>query len=222
MSDPARSDAPFDLTTERLEAFSDAVIAVIITILALGLEIPQDTSWATIRGHIGPFLIYVLAFVNLAIWWNNHHHLLRATTRINGAVMWANMALLFFLSLIPVATAWLRTSFEAKPAAFFGIVSLCAALAYSVLVRTIIRANGPDSVVARSLHGDAKGLLSIGLFAAGVGIAALNVWVPMGRAAAAIPLAFYVAVAIIWLIPDRRFLHDHTADGSDSPPGHPQ
>ena len=135
MSDPARSDAPFDLTTERLEAFSDAVIAVIITILALGLEIPTDTSWTTIRGHVGPFLIYVLAFVNLAIWWNNHHHLLRATTRINGAVMWANMALLFFLSLIPVATAWLRTAFEAKPAAFFGIVSLCAAVAYSVLVR---------------------------------------------------------------------------------------
>jgi uncharacterized membrane protein len=210
MSDARSSDAPFDLTTERLEAFSDAVIAVIITILALGLEIPKDTSWLEIRKQIGPFLIYVLAFVNLAIWWNNHHHLLRATTRINGAVMWANMALLFFLSLIPVATEWLRASFEPKPAAFFGIVSLCAAVAYSVLVRTIIRANGRDSVVARSLHGDAKGLASIGLFAAGVAVAALNAWVPIGRAAVAIPLAFYIAVAIIWLIPDRRFLHEHT------------
>lgn len=223
MSDPARSDAPFDLTTERLEAFSDAVIAVIITILALGLEIPRDTSWVAIRSQVGPFLIYVLAFVNLAIWWNNHHHLLRATTRIDGAVMWANMALLFFLSLVPVATAWLRAAFEAKPAAFFGIVSLCAAVAYSVLVRTIIRANGRDSVVARSLHGDTKGLVSIGLFAAGVTIAALSAWTHMAEAAtAALSVAFYVAVAIIWLIPDRRLLHDHTADGHDSPPGHPQ
>lgn len=223
MSDPARSDAPFDLTTERLEAFSDAVIAVIITILALGLQIPTDTSWTTIRDHVGPFLIYVLAFVNLAIWWNNHHHLLRATTRINGAVMWANMGLLFFLSLIPVATEWLRNDFEAKPAAFFGIVSLCAAVAYSVLVRTIIRANGRDSVVARSLHGDTKGLVSIGLFAGGVAIATLSAWIPIGEAAAAgLSVALYVAVAIIWLIPDRRFLHDHAADGSDSPPGHPQ
>jgi uncharacterized membrane protein len=213
MSDPARSDAPFDLTTERLEAFSDAVIAVIITILALGLEIPRDTSWMAIREQVGSFLIYVLAFVDIAIWWNNHHHLLRASTRINGAVMWANMALLFFLSLIPVATAWLRHDFAAKPAAFFGIVSLCAALAYSVLVRTIIRANGPDSVVARSIHGDTKGLVSIGLFTAGVAIATLSAWVPMGGAAEALPLACYVAVAIIWLIPDRRFLHDHTEVG---------
>jgi uncharacterized membrane protein len=214
MSDQAGSDAPFDLTTERLEAFSDAVIAVIITILALGLHIPNDTSWLVIRSQVGPFLIYVLAFVNLAIWWNNHHHLLRATTRINGAVMWANMALLFFLSLIPVATEWLRAAFQAKPAAFFGVVSLCAALAYSVLVRTIIRANGPDSVVARSLHGDAKGLLSIGLYAAGIAIAALRAWIPMEVAAAAgLSVACYVAVAIIWLIPDRRFLHDHTAVG---------
>jgi uncharacterized membrane protein len=223
MSDPARSDAPFDLTTERLEAFSDAVIAVIITILALGLEIPEDTSWPAIRSQVGPFLIYVLAFVNIAIWWNNHHHLLRATTRIDGAVMWANMALLFFLSLIPVATEWLRADFRAKPAAFFGIVSLCAALAYSVLVRTIIRANGRDSVVARSLHGDAKGLVSIGLYSAGIAIAALSAWVPMGRGAAAIPVAFYIAVAIMWLIPDRRFLHGYTVDdGSGSAPGHPQ
>jgi uncharacterized membrane protein len=210
MSDPTRSEAPFDLTTERLEAFSDGVIAVIITILALGLELPKSTSWGDIRDQVGSFLIYVLAFVNLAIWWNNHHHLLRATDRINGAVMWANMALLFFLSLIPVATGWLRSAFEPKPAAFFGLVSLCAAIAYAVLVRTIIRANGPDSVVARSVHGDTKGLLSIGLYAGGVAIAVVNAWVDIGDAAVAIPLALYVVVAVIWLIPDRRFLHDHT------------
>jgi len=225
MSEPTRSATPFDLTTERLEAFSDAVIAVIITILALGLEFPKDTSWATIQESIGPFLIYVLAFVNLAIWWNNHHHLLRATTRINGAVMWANMALLFFLSLIPVATQWLRSAFEAKPAAFFGLVSLCAGIAYSVLVRTIVRANGPDSVVARSVHGDVKGLMSIALYGAGVVIASLSAARDWGHAQIRsskittdpgvwIPIAIYVIVAVMWLVPDRRFTHDHPAEAA--------
>jgi uncharacterized membrane protein len=223
MSEPSRSDVPFDLTTERLEAFSDAVIAVIITILALGLEFPKNTSWPEIRREVGPFLIYVLAFVNLAIWWNNHHHLLRATPRINGAVMWANMALLFFLSLIPVATQWLRAAFEPKPAAFFGLVSFCAGIAYSVLVRTIIRANGRDSVVARSVHGDVKGLISIGLYGAGVLIAVLSAWISFdGNLGAWIPIALYVVVAVMWLIPDRRFQHVHPTEAAASPPGHPQ
>jgi len=223
MSEPIGSEAPFDLTTERLEAFSDAVIAVIITILALGLEVPRDTQWSTIDASIGPFLIYILAFVNLAIWWNNHHHLLRATTRINGAVMWANMALLFFLSLIPVATEWLRNAFQPKPAAFFGLVSVCAGIAYSVLVRTIVRANGPDSIVARSVHGDVKGLVSIALYGAGVAIAGLSAkgtfkptqirtWTITTNPGVWIPVALYVVVAVMWLVPDRRFLHDHPVD----------
>jgi uncharacterized membrane protein len=215
MSEPSRSEeAPFNLTTERLEAFSDAVIAVIITILALGLEFPKDTSWTAVRDRVGPFLIYVLAFVNLAIWWNNHHHLLRATTRINGAVMWANMALLFFLSLIPVATQWLRSAFEPKPAAFFGLVSVCAGIAYSVLVRTIVRANGPDSVVARSVHGDVKGLVSIALYGGGVAIAVISGLISLGTANLGtwIPIALYIVVAVMWLVPDRRFLHDHPAE----------
>lgn len=223
MSEPTSSEAPFDLTTERLEAFSDAVIAVIITILALGLEFPHDTQWSTIRDDLGPFLIYVLAFVNLAIWWNNHHHLLRATARINGAVMWANMALLFFLSLIPVATQWLRTAFEPKPAAFFGLVSFCAGIAYSVLVRTIVRANGPDSVVARSVHGDVKGLRSIAMYGAGVLIAwasaagtfgklHIGTWSITTNPGVWIPVALYIAVAVMWLVPDRRFLHDHQVE----------
>jgi uncharacterized membrane protein len=225
MSEPVRSETPFDLTTERLEAFSDAVIAVIITILALGLEVPHDTQWSTIRNDVGPFLIYVLAFVNLAIWWNNHHHLLRATARINGAVMWANMALLFFLSLIPVATQWLRNAFEPKPAAFFGLVSLCAGIAYSVLVRTIVRANGPDSVVARSVHGDVKGLRSIAMYGAGVVVAwasaagsfgklHIHTWSITTNPGVWIPVALYIAVAVMWLVPDRRFLHDHPADAA--------
>jgi uncharacterized membrane protein len=209
--------ASIDLSTERLEAFSDAVIAVIMTILALELKPPEHLTSQAIFSAIGFLLIYVLAFVNLAIWWNNHHHLLRATERISGAVMWANMSLLFFLSLIPVATEWIKMDwaiqFEpnvplvALPAAFFGIVSLCAAVAYSILVRTIIAANGPTSLVARSVHGDRKGWTSLILYGAGVlaAIVTQNVW---------ISYALYVAVAIMWLIPDRRFLHEHVEDGS--------
>ncbi len=212
MSEPTRSEAPFDLTTERLEAFSDAVIAVIITILALGLQIPKSTSWVDIRAQIGSFLIYVLAFVNLAIWWNNHHHLLRATERINGAVMWANMALLFFLSLIPVATQWLRTAFLPTPAAFFGLVSFFGGIAYSVLVRTIIRANGRDSAVGRAAHGDRKGWVSIGLYGAGVLIAILGAMIDNTWVGTWIPVGLYIAVAVLWLVPDRRFTHDHPID----------
>jgi uncharacterized membrane protein len=208
MSDQDHPAAPINLTTERLEAFSDAVIAVIMTILALELRPPLDTSRAKIYDAIPGLLIYVLAFVNLAIWWNNHHHLLRATERISGGVMWANMALLFFLSLIPVATEWLRTDpLEPGPPAFFGIASLAAAIAYSVLVRTIIAVNGKDSVVARSLHGNTKGTVSLALYAAAIiaAIATGTGWVSY---------AIYVTVAIMWLVPDRRFLHEHPDDAS--------
>ena len=224
MSDPARSDAPFDLTTERLEAFSDAVIAVIITILALGLEIPtRHLVGRRSASHVGPFLIYVLAFVNLAIWWNNHHHLLRATTRINGAVMWANMALLFFLSLIPVATEWLRARLRGEAGRVLrDRVVVCGGRVLGA------RANDHPSQRARLRRGAVVARRYQG---PGVDRAvrrrrrdrdAQRVD-PDGEAAtAALSVAFYVAVAIIWLIPDRRFLHDHAADGSDSPPGHPQ
>jgi uncharacterized membrane protein len=207
---------PLELTTERLEAFSDAVIAVIMTILALELRPPAGTSKDAIEAAIPGLLIYVLAFVNLAIWWNNHHHLLRATDRINGAVMWANMGLLFFLSLIPVATEWAREIGikEPGPPAFFGLVSLAAAVAYSVLISTIVRANGPDSRVARSLHGDRKGRASLVLYAIGV-VAAI------ATGAGYISFALYAVVAIIWLVPDRRFLHEHPQDGAGSAPGHP-
>jgi TMEM175 potassium channel family protein len=227
MSERHGGRLPLELTTERLEAFSDAVIAVIMTILALELRPPDGTSKEAISGAVPGLLIYVLAFVNLAIWWNNHHHLLRATERINGAVMWANMALLFFLSLIPVATEWvrnvgLREPDTPGPPAFFGIVSLAAAIAYAVLTATIVRANGADSLVARSLHGNAKGIVSVALYAIAV-VAAIATGVGY------ISYALYVGVAIIWIVPDRRFLHDHP-DGDDehadresggSAPGHP-
>jgi len=201
MSDGDQPRAPIDLSTGRLEAFSDAVIAVIITILALGLHPPVLTTKVEVLNWLPNLWIFLLSFTFIAIYWNNHHHLLRATTRINGAVMWANMGLLFCLSLIPVATEWVHLDGnDAVPAAAFGVVSLAAALAYTVLVRTIIWANGKDSLVGTAVHADLKGNISLLLYAAGIALAAVNFM---------ISYALYAAVAIMWLVPDRRFLHEH-------------
>ncbi len=181
----------------RLEAFSDAVMAVIITILALQLQPPGGPHWSDIREALPNLWIYVLAFLFIAIYWNNHHHLLRATTRISGAVMWANMFLLFWLSLIPVVTEWLRGWYHDQvPAASFGVVALAAGFAYSLLVRALILANGRDSLLARAIASDVKGYASLVLYAMGVVFAFVNVW---------ISYAIYAAVAVMWLIPDRRF-----------------
>ena len=195
--DEGRVGAPIEMGSERVEAFSDGVMAVIITILALELRPPNGATLHALHGLIPSLSIYVLAFTFIAIYWNNHHHLLRATTRISGAVMWANMALLFCLSLIPVVTEWLRTfGREPLPTAFFGVVGLAAALSYTVLVRTIIRANGRDSAVATAIASDVKGYVSLAGYAAGVGLAFVAVW---------ISYVLYAAVAVMWLIPDRRF-----------------
>src|SRR5438445_1302908 len=195
--DARRVTEPIELGSERLEAFSDAVMAVIITILALELRPPRGVTLQAIRSVEASLFIYVLSFVFIAIYWNNHHHLLRATTRISGAVMWANMFLLFCLSLIPVVTEWLHAFYRSRlPAASFGIVALAAALSYSALVRAIIRANGRDSLVGMAISSDLKGTLSLVLYAAGVGLARLSVWPAY---------AIYAAVAVMWLIPDRRF-----------------
>jgi len=194
--DPDRP-APLDLGAGRLEAFSDAVMAVIITILALELRAPLGPTVKDLYDQLPSLFIYVLSFVFIAIYWNNHHHLLRATTRISGAVMWANMLLLFCLSLIPVVTEWLHGFYRSRlPAASFGIVALAAALSYTALVRAIIRANGRDSLVGTAISSDLKGTLSLVLYAAGVGAARLSVWPAY---------ALYAAVAVMWLIPDRRF-----------------
>jgi uncharacterized membrane protein len=157
------------------------------------------------------FAVYVLSFLFIAIYWNNHHHLLRATTRISGGVMWANMALLLCLSLIPVTAEWIRNAYElpletytvaqrtadiALSVAFFGVVGLASALAYFVLVRTIIHANGPDSLVGTSVHADLKGKISLVLYVIGAAIAFWNVW---------LAYLMYAAVAVMWLVPDRRF-----------------
>ncbi len=192
-----RAGAPVEMGSDRLEAFSDGVMAVIITILALELRPPHGATLAALRDEVPSLFIYVLAFTFIAIYWNNHHHLLRATERISGAVMWANMFLLFCLSLIPVTTEWLRNvSTEPLPAAAFGVVCLLAGFSFTLLVRAIIRANGRDSLVGKAIASDIKGNASLAMYAAGGGLAYVEVW---------IAYALCAAVAVMWMVPDRRF-----------------
>src|SRR5262245_36999957 len=215
MAEPERDTCSLDLGSERLEAFSDAVMAVIITLLAFELRPPAGASWTDLTAVFPGFAIYILSFLFIAIYWNNHHHLLRATTLISGGVMWANMALLLCLSLIPVTAEWIRNAYElagptitlddrtadiALSVAFFGVVGLASALAYFVLVRTIIRANGADSLVGTSVHADLKGKISLVLYVIGAAVAFWNVW---------LAYAMYAAVAVMWLVPDRRFTREH-------------
>ena len=188
-----------ELGSERLEAFSDAVFAVIITIMALELRAPEGHTLADVRGDLLPGLVaYVVSFSLLGIYWNNHHHLLRAAERINGSVMWTNLFLLFWLSLIPVLTEWVREEYEHPlPAAAYGVVLLASGFAYSLLVRALIRANGRDSAVARAIGSDVKGNLSLVIYAAAIPLAFVSPW---------ISYALYVVVALVWFVPDRRFV----------------
>jgi uncharacterized membrane protein len=188
-----------ELGSERLEAFSDAVFAVIITIMALELRAPEGHTLADVRGDLLPGLVaYVLSFSLLGIYWNNHHHLLRAAERINGSVMWTNLFLLFWLSLIPVLTEWVREEYEQPlPAAAYGAVLLASGFAYSLLVRALIRANGRDSAVARAIGSDVKGNLSLVIYAAAIPLAFVSPW---------ISYALYVVIALVWFVPDRRFV----------------
>ena len=198
VSEPSPSIGTFELGTGRVEAFSDAVIAVIITIMAFGLRPPHGATWTAVRASLPGLLVYVLSFVYVAIYWNNHHHLLRAADRVSGAAMWANMFLLFWLSLIPFVTVWIRDQYRhALPAAAYGVVALASALAYTLLVRTLIRANGRDSAVARAIGSDTKGNASLALYTSAIGLAFVSPW---------IAYAIYVAVAVMWFIPDRRFM----------------
>jgi uncharacterized membrane protein len=184
----------------RLEAFSDGVMAVIITIMAFGLNVPKDTTWHSAGQQLPSLLVYSLSFTMIGIYWNNHHHLLRVTQRISGAVMWTNLHLLFWLSLIPVATKWVGEKHQAHmPASVYGIISFGAAVAYGLLVQAIIRANGRDSPVARGIGTDVKGRVSVFLFAVGAGLAWLSPW---------IAYALYVAVALVWFAPDSRLRPD--------------
>ena len=180
----------------RLEAFSDGVIAIIITIMVLEMKVPHGIDLAALRPLVPVFLSYVLSFVNLGIYWTNHHHMLHATQRVDGGVLWANLHLLFWLSLVPFVTGWMgENHFAPLPTALYGVVLLMAAIAYYVLQRRIIRCNGRDSVLARALGTDYKGKMSPVLYMVAIPAAFVQEW---------IAYTLYVAVALIWLIPDPR------------------
>jgi uncharacterized membrane protein len=184
------------MSKTRLEAFSDGVIAILITIMILELKIPEDTHLEALRPLLPIFLTYVLSFVLVGIYWNNHHHMLHATERVNGAVLWANLHLLFWLSLVPFVTGWMgENGFAALPTAVYGVVLLCAAIAYTILQMTIIRLEGPHSKLAAAVKKDVKGKISIVMYISAISLAFVQT---------RISYALYVAVACIWLIPDRR------------------
>ena len=181
---------------KRLEAFSDGVLAILITIMVLELTVPHGTDLASLRAVLPIFLGYVLSFVYLAIYWNNHHHMFAVTTRVNGAVLWANMHLLFWLSLIPFATGWMgENHFARVPTAVYGVVLLMAAIAYYILQGRILGLEGRDSVLARALGSDWKGKVSPVLYVLAIAGAFLRPWIAQ---------ALYVLVALIWVVPDSR------------------
>lgn len=181
----------------RLEAFSDGVIAVIITILVLELKVPHGTDWSAVMPLVPTFVCYVLSFVYLGIYWNNHHHLLQAASHVTGAVLWANLHVLFWLSLIPFATGWMgENDFAKLPVAVYGADLLMAALAYLLLERALISAQGKESRVRTAVGAELKGWVSVAFYAAGILVAAFSLeW---------IALALYGLVALMWLVPDRR------------------
>ncbi len=180
----------------RLEAFSDGVIAIIITIMVLELKVPAGADLAALRPLIPVFLSYVLSFVFLGIYWNNHHHLLQAARQVNGPILWANLHLLFWLSLVPFVTGWMgENNFSAWPVALYGIVLWLAGFAYFILTRILISHHGPESVLAIALGQDFKGKASLVFYSAAIPLSFVNSWLAG---------ALYGVVAIIWLIPDRR------------------
>jgi uncharacterized membrane protein len=181
---------------DRLAAFSDGVIAIIITIMVLELHVPHGSDAAALAAIAPSFLSYILSFIYVGIYWNNHHHLLHTVTRVDGLILWANLDLLFWLSIIPVTTAWMGQNLGAPlPTAIYGVALLMPAIAYVLLQRAILHRHGKQSVLAEALGGDLKGKISPILYAAGIVLAFVNPW---------ISIALYVLVAIIWLVPDRR------------------
>ncbi|HZS36724.1 MAG TPA: TMEM175 family protein [Polyangia bacterium] len=180
----------------RLEAFSDGVFAILITILVLELKLPHGDDWQALRPMAVIFGTYVLSFVFLGIYWNNHHHMLHAATRINGRILWANLHLLFWLSLVPFTTAWMGESHVAPfPTAIYGVVLLCAGVGYLILERALIAVEGANSKLAEAVGRDVKANVSALLYAAAIGLAFVRGW---------IAIAIYFSVAVMWLVPDRR------------------
>jgi len=192
----------------RLEAFSDGVIAILVTIMVLNLRPPSGDRFTDLRAMVSQLLVYVLSFVMLAIYWNNHHHLMQVVERIDGRVLWANMALLFSLSLMPIATAWLGPHWRASgPVLAYGLVLLAAALAYFVLTLQLLRIHAPDSRLAVAMGRDWKGKLSLAGYVAAVPLALV---VPL------LSIAIYIAIAVVWLVPDRRI--ERVATSGPAPP----
>lgn len=180
----------------RLEAFSDAVIAILMTIMVLELKIPHGADLESVRPLLPVFLTYVLSFIYVGIYWNNHHHMFQATDRINGKILWANMNLLFWLSLIPFTTGWMgENHLAALPTAVYGVVLLLAAVAYTILQTFIIALQGEQSKLKDAVGTDTKGKLSMLFYIAAIFLAFVNQWLSVG---------LYVLVALMWLIPDRR------------------
>jgi len=184
------------MTKGRMEAFSDGVIAIIITIMVLELSVPREAGLSALLPLIPVLLSYALSFVFLGIYWNNHHHLLQAIKHVDGRVLWANLHLLFWLSLVPFVTGWVgENRFAAWPVALYGIVLFFAAVAYFILTRTLISLHGRDSVLATALGRDFKGKVSVVIYLVAIPLALLSSWVAF---------SMYVLVAVLWLVPDRR------------------
>jgi uncharacterized membrane protein len=192
----------------RLEAFSDGVVAILITIMVLELHTPEGTSWDALREDVPVLLAYVLSFVNLGIYWSNHHHMLAAVSRVSGAALWANLHLLFWLSLVPFATAWMsENDFPTVPVAVYGVVLLAAAVAYYVLQGRLRHVEGKDSLLAVAVGADVKGKASPFIYCLGIGLSFLDRW---------LGVATYVAVALMWLVPDRRVERAMTVAHADA------
>jgi uncharacterized membrane protein len=180
----------------RLEAFSDGVIAILITILVLELKVPHGTTWETLKPLLPVFLTYVLSFAFLGIYWNNHHHMLHMTHRVNGKILWANLHLLFWLSLTPFVTGWMGENHAAPlPTAAYGVVLLCSAIAYFILARSIIADQGKESALGAAFGKDLKGKISPLIYAIAIPLAFVSSWIAIG---------LYVVVVLVWLVPDSR------------------
>jgi uncharacterized membrane protein len=185
------------MSKTRLEAFSDGVLAIIITIMVLELKVPHGDSLSDLKPLFPVFLSYVLSFVNIAIYWNNHHHMINACSRINGSVLWTNIHLLFWLSMIPFATAWMgENHFTKWPVVLYGAVLMMAGIAYYFLAHCLTDLHGKDSDFTKALGNDRKGKLSVVIYAVGIGLAFINSY---------IGFALYILVAATWFIPDKRF-----------------
>jgi len=184
------------MTKSRLEAFSDGVIAIIITIMVLELHVPEGTDWSALRPLAPKFLSYVLSFTFLAIYWNNHHHLFHIIHRVNGRVLWTNMHLLFWLSIVPFVTGWMgENELSSLPVALYGAVLLLAGFAYFLLTRSLLTLHGRDSKLASAIGRDFKGYASLVLYSAAIPLSFVNPW---------IAVAVYILVAVMWFIPDPR------------------